>query len=520
MSPNDKRARAVALCWERGFLRHRLRKHQRPIYEDIKAKLWGGDDYTAGTGTERRYILKCHRRFGKSALIAFLFCELAQQKPGARLYWAAETSKQVRNIILPNMRMALEDCPEELRPRWKAADMMWVWPNGSELMLAGCEDEFKADRLRGDGADGFAIDEAGSIGPLQYVYRSIALWMVADRGGRIIMPSSPAKSPGHPFTEFCAQAEAGQGGGYSCRTVYDSEWTPELVDELATECGGIHTTDFQREALCMDVVDRDKAIVPEFTPRAMDPWRVDDHGEVVVVRPPATGDDVRPPLVREYERPDYFDIYTGMDLGFSPDFTAVGFGYYDFKNATLVIEGEAQLERMRTDQLASAITAGEARWSDYWDRLGTERYMHDEDRTPYGRVSDVDLRTLADLRGLHDLHFTPTAKDNLHAQVNNLRIWVEQGRIAINPRCVHLISHMKAGIWNGRHNEFARMGGFGHFDFVAMLVYLVRYVRAHESHNPYPSRAAGVNHDTHHINSRPVDEDPNLAALANRLTRR
>lgn len=452
----------TARAWADGELRYRLRKHQKPIYDDIRAQLWGigdGGSYANPNRKQRRYILKCHRRFGKSALCAFIVCELALRKPGARMYWAAETGKQVTKIILPNMRMALKDCPDELRPIWKASEGMFAWPNGSELHLAGCEDEAKADRLRGDGADLFVLDEAGSIDPLQYVYRSIALWMCADRDGVILMPSSPAKTPAHPFRAYCLLAEAGEGG-YAKRTVYDSEWPQHLIDELAQECGGEDTADFRREALAEDVVDEARAIVPEAS-------------------------QYREQLEVEWPRPSHFDVYAGMDIGDSPSLTAAIYGYYDMEAAKLIIEGESELARPRTDEIAKAVQDSERElWAEHFAHMRESLPYREDLHSVYARVSDNEPILLRDLAVEHDLIFSKAVKDDKEAAIGKVRRWVKQGRIKINPRCKKLLAHLEAGIWNKQRTQFEYLDGFGHFDFVDALIYLVRAID--ESRNPFP----------------------------------
>lgn len=52
-----------------------------------------------------------------------------------------------RTIIKPLIREIFKDCPEDLKPKYSSIDSKYVFPNGSEIQLAG-SDAGNADRLR------------------------------------------------------------------------------------------------------------------------------------------------------------------------------------------------------------------------------------------------------------------------------------------------------------------------------------------------------------------------------------
>lgn len=472
--------------WEDGSLEPGLRPVQVPVYHDIKAQLWGDGGYLKPEGKQRRYVLKCHRRLGKSDVSGRIASELCVAREDGRVYWAAETGKQAGKIVSQVMPAILRHCPENLRPRWYKSDGMWVWPKTeSQIHLAGCEDEAKADRLRGDGADLFIIDEAGSIAPLLYVYRSIALWMVADRGGRIIMPSSPAKSPGHPFTLYGIEAESGRGG-YARRTVYDSKWPQDLIDELAEECGGTDTTAWRREAMAEDVVDEERAIVSEFT-------KYEDQN------------------YRDVERPQYFFPTTVMDVGHSPSLTFVGFGYYDFAKDIVVIEDELEIARVRTDVLAEQGMRKERElWNAYFEQMRDELPFRDDLHSVQTRSSDVAPILLGDMEDRHGWAWGTVRKDDNEAAIQAMRVRAKRGGYAISSRCPRLRAHLKAGIWNRARTNYEFMDGFGHFDGVDMLKYFTRMVDT--TTNPWPETAHGK--DGNWFQGRPPPEDDDFGDLS------
>jgi hypothetical protein len=190
---------------------------------------------------------------------------------------------------------------------------------------------------------------------------------------------------------------------------------------------------------------------------------------------------------------------------------AIGHGWWDFQRAKLVLWDETYLHRATTDRIADAVKTKE---SEHWPWAAREREQDPDGgwivdpwrqarRAPL-RYSDTDLRLIADLCELHDLPFAPTAKDNLEAQINALRMCVKDHQIEIHPRCKQTIAHLKFGIWNKRRTEFEEAAGFGHFDGVAMMVYMLR--NAPRNVNPYPPKNAGIDpignfippHEQHH----------------------
>ncbi len=430
--------------WAAGELRWKLHPHQVAMYEQWRKT------------TSRKVVFHCSRRVGKSYTLLTIADEVARKKEKAQIRYAAPTQKNVKEIILPNMGQILEDCPRKLRPKWRAQDGQYVYPNGSILSIAGT-DGGNADKLRGSACDLGIIDEAGFVNNLAYIVRSILMPQFITTDGRLILSSSSPRSPSHDFVHFLREAEA--VAAYVKLTIFEDS-RPEVlarIPEWMAESGGAGSTDWLREYMCEVLTDQTLAIIPEFT---------EERSKV---------------LCREVNRPEYFDSYVGMDVGFN-DLTAVVFGYWDFQKASLVIEDEVSLNRMTTLELANAI-------------IGKEKGLWGE-RKPLLRVSDTDLIVIHDLNELHNLGFTPTAKDDKEAAVNLLRLLVSQNKLVIHPRCKGLISHLKYGVWNDRRTQFARAEGFGHFDYVDALVYLVRNLRREK--NPYPHNL-GMSDFTHHI---------------------
>jgi hypothetical protein len=477
------RAQLIEEAWRRGRLRYKLRAHQAPLHDFITT--WRED--------ESRKVVKSARRFGKSFGLCLYATEYAIRHPGAQIRFAAPTEKALRKIIRPNMRVILADCPERLRPRWNTQDGVFTFPNGSEWHLAGT-DKDNAEKLRGTGTDLAIVDEAGFHDDLSYVVDDILTPQLLDNGGRLVMISTPATTPDHPFTaRFCPEADA--EGSLFVRTIRDNtHLKPEQVERYVKALGGWTSLATRRELLCEDVVDLTRAIVPEF----------EEHKDAIV---------------REHERPAHFFPLVAMDVGFE-DWHAIGLGYWDWDKALLVIEDEVFLRRATTDAIASAIAAKER---DLWPWAAREAYQ-----TPTGRYqwepwrqvrwspirySDTDLRLIADLGADHGLAFAPTAKDEKEAQVNELRRFVASERLRIHPRCKNTIRHFKTGVWNKQRTAFDRSAADGHYDGVDMALYMLR--NAPRNDNPYPPKYATVDPVTHLIPDETEDPDPSLSAWRN-----
>ena len=470
----------IAELWRRGEIAYVLRDYQLEIYAQIRRELWGDGGYTKPSGKFRRWVLECCRRWGKSTVIAVIAIELCLCMPGARVYWAAETIKQVRKILRNVLRPILADCPADMRPEWNSVDGFYRFANGSELHISGCEDEAKADRLRGDGADLFVFDEAGSLDLLEYIYRSIALWMVADRGGRLLMASTPARKPGHPFTTYCELAESGESG-FAHRDVYDSHFSQEVIEEIAEECGGFTTTEWQREGLALRVRDETRVIVPEFNP------------ERHVVTPGKV--------------PEYAHCYEGMDPGTRDKFGIV-WAYWDFERAKLVVQRSYAESNVSTGPIADTLKTAER---DLWQAL-TFWDGRKFKPNPYLRVSDTDARLIGDLADEHGISVVPTAKDDAEAQLYALRNAFRADKIEIWEDSGPLAAQLKAGAWNDKRTDWDRSEVHGHFDCIAALIYLWRNVV--RTLNPYPPQHVGKDPQAHHVSAFAAQKQKTQAAVA------
>lgn len=438
--------------WSRGRLSYKYHEGQKVIerkFRSIPGQL---------------FVANIARQFGKSYWAVSKCIEMAMQKPGARIKYATAFHTDLTEFILPTFDQVLSDCPEHLKPKYKVQGSKWVFlhPCGksSEIKLVGLDKS--PNSLRGNVIDMIVIDEAGFVDNLAYIYASIIVPATLHRPNcKIVFISTPPATPAHAFGDFIQLAEL--QSAYVKLTIYENPRITEAdIDRMAEAMGGKHTSTFRRECLCELILDDDLAIVRE--------W--DDQYAI------------------ESPKDKYYYLYhryVGMDLG-RKDHTALVFGYYDFKRATLCIEDEMTMEgsSWTTETLNHDIKAKE---KELW---GNEEFAKGK-TPPFRRISDNNNpHLIIDLSSLHNLIFNETNKESLEAMVNEVRIMVGAGKIEVNPKCKRLIGCLKYGLWDKKRKEFSRSKIYGHFDHLAALIYLVRNLA--KNSNPIPLDFGHENH--------------------------
>lgn len=436
------------MAWANGLLGYLFHATQTKISDLLDA-----------TKHKRRFMLLCSRRLGKSYMLLARAFSTALRTPRARVLFLAPTAKHASEIAVDLSAEILRFCPQDLLPEYKSLTKEFHFKNGSIVRLKGTNGEHAAD-LRGGSADEIIIDECGLVDNLRHVISDVCLPMTLTTGGRIILATTPAVSPGHDSAQIYEELAAD-----GCTAVFTIRDAPHISDlekiELLTAMGEMRedvpeilagtkppkTTAVAREFFCTWCVDSSKAIVPEFTAAK----------QIDIVKP--------------WPRPEYFDAYTTLDAGFV-DGTGILFCFNDFLADKLIVEDEALLRQANTTQIAECIRSKETQ---LWPG-----------QPPYWRIADDPQKRLcADLSQLHGMTFSPARNDDPQGAVNLLRVAIQANRVIINPRCTHLIRQLSTGVWNNTGNSFARTSQQGHFDLISALVYLVRAYN--RTRNPYPN---------------------------------
>jgi hypothetical protein len=514
MTPPTRRA-VVAALWRDGDLEYLLHAGQVAAARMVEAV----HAAAVANGWAKRALLNIARRWGKTFFFIVWCLEKMLKKPGARIPYAARSEVSVREFVEPILRSIARDAPPHLAPREYKNE--WIIPRSdsplhkgyvvpvdrgtpqwreedSRLLVKGCEDQAKADRLRGPAADGAIVDEAAFIPVLGYVVRDVMAAQLLTTNGMMLVGSSAAESPEHEFWVLADEAQ--EHDAYMHATVYDNPLlTQRQIAGFAAEVGGEHTLAWKREGLSMRIVDPTRAVLPEFA-----------ENESVIVC--------------EHERPEHFYTWVAGDLGFI-DLAVFAFSYVDFKRALLIIEDEVVMQRAKSTDINVQVARKER-------ELG---YVGD--RAPRLRVVDASAITVADMdervdviKGerarrdesgphIHDLRWIVASKDDADAALNALRVGLL--KIRVHPRCKTIVAHLRGGIWNKTRTDYERIERDGvrhHFDGIDAVKYLVRHVDLRL--NPYPLMPAGISADTHFIVPQRSQQDRALSGLFKRSATR
>lgn len=445
INSEEIRLAAIHEAWHRNDLSYLLHSAQRIIdkaFRSIKGQLFVGN---------------CARQFGKSFWAVTLAIEAAYANPKQQIRYGAAFQTDLVEFIIPAFDKVLEDCPEGIQPTFLRGRNTYVFPNGSRIKLVGVDKN--PNGLRGNSLDLVILDECGFIEKLEYIYKSVLIPATTHRPNcKIIMISTPPSTPAHPFVDFVERAIA--ENCYAEFNIYQNPLIgPDTIQRLIRESGGEASTTWRREYLTEIVTDEDLQIIPEWNDK----------------------------YVFEVEKDRYYDLYhkyVGMDLGVK-DKTASIFGYYEFLKARLVIEDEREMSgaMMNTELLKGQILAIEG---ELWG-----------EKPPFRRIADNNNPLLLlDLSSIHNMTFISTGKDQLHAMINELRLFVQAGQLVVHPRCRMLTGCLKFGVWNQKRTEFSRSSTYGHFDHLAALVYLVRNLLRNS--NPIPAEFQKAYH-THMV---------------------
>jgi hypothetical protein len=456
---------AIRQLWEMGNLEWKLKGIQRDIKKAFKTQK--GFKASDSEEAQEVFTVLCSRRTGKSFVLCCWAIEICLQTPNAIIKYACPEKNQVEEIItdiIPNF--ILNDCPEHLKPTWHSQKKAYVFPNGSKIQIAGTNKD-KGNKLRGGRAHLCIVDEAQDHNYLSYVINSVLGPTTDTTGGKIVLAGTPNPlEPQHEFhVDYILPLKA--EGNLIKFNVYQSPVYDEQGDRYIKKLehryrhrGGLNSPEFLCEYMCQIAVDMEAMVIPEFT------------------------DEIEAAIVKEVERPPYFDAYIGLDIGFS-DLTGLIFCYYDYLNATIVIEDEIVINgpSLTTEKLSELVTDKEK-----------ELYTTPDGgfKRPFMRIADNNnLILINDLLRLHGIQFLTTAKDNKEAQINHLRTLINAKRVIISPKCKTLIYHLKNAKWNKRRTEFDRIKDSatgllkgGHADLLDALIYLVRNIIY--TKNPYP----------------------------------
>lgn len=390
-----------------------------------------------------------------SSLLTILALEAAYREKNSIIKIITDTKVHAKTIFVPIFNQFLETCPDEIKPKYMAAEYCYVFENGSRIELAGSDGQHY-EKLRGQRSSAVFIDEAGFCSELDVMVNSVLLPTTTHTGGKLVLSSTPPKEFTHPFLNFMERAEL--EGLLTKKTIDDNPLlTKEQISIIEKQMGGRNSEQFRREYLCHVIKLSTDSALPEVT------------------------DELLKNIVKEWQRPPFKDNYMAMDLGFN-DLTAVLFGYYDFAKDKIIIEDELPFDYKIKNNTTKVLTSKiQEKEQEIWTNPHTNEISY-----PVSRVSDINHIVTKDIfeNSNKTLYFTAPKKEEKTAMVSSLRILLASEKIIIHPRCENLIRHLKNVKWAKNGKEFARSVDNSHYDFVDALIYLVRSINFKK--NPYP----------------------------------
>lgn len=422
-------------------------------------------------------VWKIGRQRGKSFAALAMAVEDCSNRPGTVVRYAAQTGKSAKAIVVPTLKIILEDCPPELLPVEKEDQGEYRFPNGSVIVWAGTDND-QFERLRGPYAHLILLDEAAFYAKLEDV-ESALLKQLITTGGQALYLSSPPKSPGHPFTTRYRGARA--SGCAEMETIEDNpRLTPADVNDILQKEANIRamsleeyrkSTDCRREYYAEDVIEESVAAAPAWT----EPVRIE--------------------CTAGWSRPQHFDGYTAHDWGGQTgDPHAALFGFVDFKASKLIIEDEHEkrggdMRQLSDDWKAKEVALwGERAWDGTLYGAGEfekatrplpdflKKVISDKaPRQPYLRVCDNDDNLQQEMLG-HGYGLLASEKHDKHIWVDNMNRLLRERRIIIHPRCKRLLEQLGTTIWDERRRQWVRTAA-DHGDLIDCLVYMARNVR-------------------------------------------
>jgi len=436
-----------ARLWQLGDLEHLLHSGQLKI-QNLKPE-------------RNLALVNCSRQWGKTRWACTQNLADLIKHPGIINKYGSSMYEDLKKYIYPNMREIINMAPREIQKRveLQEGNKRLIVRHGSKVSICDFVGlDRNPDGMRGNKVHRFTVEEAGYVKNLMYVWFDVIFPMFTHMPNAMCyMIGTPSDSPDHEFVSYF-MPRAIKENAYLHETIDDNPLLDDVRRAYLKEeyFIGVNSeamrraqdSKMRRELYGEVVVDYEQAIIPEF----------EEDRNVMKIE--------KDQLFKFYHK------YIAMDLGVV-DKTVALFYYYDFQTAKVRFTHERVFHgpTMTTEEIAKGLKEKEI------EAFGEHKV--------YRRVSDNDnLLLIADLGRLHGIHFSTTNKESLHAMVNKVRLWMDQGRIEIDESCTELIGCLKNGLWDNNRKQFARSATYGHFDAVAALVYAIRNIDEHS--NPIP----------------------------------
>ena len=251
MSNQLSKQDVIKELWNRGNLSWKCHAVQKEMYDLF---------YASPKNSTLVWLLA--RQTGKSYLLSILAIEQALRKKDSIIKIVTDTKIHIKSIVEPIFKSLLEDCPDNIKPEYKTNLFIYVFPNGSQIQLAGTDGKHY-EKLRGQKADLVLVDEAGFCSDLEDIVMSVLIPTTTHTGGNIVLASTPSNEEDHPFVSFIEAAEL--AGKLTKKTIYDNPLlSKEQIETIKEKMGGDKGERFRREYLCEIIKSTNLSVLPEF----------------------------------------------------------------------------------------------------------------------------------------------------------------------------------------------------------------------------------------------------------------
>lgn len=401
------------VLWRHGRLEYLLRPEQQKL-RDLLEK--------APTDLA---VFNIARRFGKSTTCV-VFCNEQALRKTQRILYSTAFLSDLENFLCPIFEWCLQDCPDSLRPVWKASKKEYHYKNGSVIKLIGLDKNPNA--LRGNNIDILVVDEAGFVTKLAQLYRSVIVPATMKRKFKLIFPSTPPESPEH-FWAAELVPKAQDRNSYIHLTIDDiSDLPSEERKRLLDEVGGEHSSTAQREFFGCIQVDSTRSVAPSFTK---------DHVQALEFNP------------------DHIKWQLFGDTG-AVDKTVFLEAGYSHEIGKTIFRSELTFP---TGTPTSIIVQGV---KDKWGN-GLSLTL---DATEQLRIDYSSLGLPASF----------PKKDDFGAGLLLLNNELHNHRFVILPECKLFIRTLEGGLLTPNRNDYTRTESLGHCDYAATAIYALRGV--------------------------------------------
>lgn len=178
----------------------------------------------------------CGRRSGKSNGLGQWFTESAMQRPGKLSVYITRSKGDARRNLLP----ALDRISRQHRlgcfEREIDGQLIWQYPNGHRLWLAGCDDRSEIGKFRG-ASEGFtraAVDEAQLMAFLEELIQDALIPALIDQQGPLAVCGTPHPIPAGYFHAITTgEVEGTRQWPTHHWTMLDNPFLPHAAEELA-----------------------------------------------------------------------------------------------------------------------------------------------------------------------------------------------------------------------------------------------------------------------------------------------